>query len=547
MKKLIGVFWILEFVSALLIVSGIVTADFAYIFLFFLAFGIWKLSDLEALELYILSIPIFVALPSSSLSDSMSVWRIALLVFILKIFLKRFDIWAIISKKDLDLAGRKQKLFDGFKIFIGEIRSSNYYGIALPVALFGIVSLFSLLFAQSVGAGIKKLIFLGSIFLLFGIVRFAVRSKDDAMRIMKSIFVSAVFILLVGYGQFAATFFVNLSDFWGIWDNYVINAFYGQKMMTLLSYSNTWFSYYDPKGEIPPTLRMFSVMPDSHSFSMLMILFAPLALFYFYSCIKKSDKAKYVLIFALMILAIFFSGSRGAWVGWLGAVIASLYFYFREKLPEKLRIFKAENIAEHRKIYKMVLISVMSFIVLFPVSNFVLSSNQDSQLIREGKMAGQERFALLKRTWSISDMDETSNKGRMEIWRDSAISIMKHPITGIGMGNFPLALSEKISTSKMGASAHNIYLDVAVETGIFGVMIFLYLLRKICEKLFHLSQKFKEEKFRLLALSFLVYFIWICAYGFFDVVILNDKVLMFIVLILAVLYKVEDLEITNNL
>lgn len=130
----------------------------------------------------------------------------------------------------------------------------------------------------------------------------------------------------------------------------------------------------------------------------------------------------------------------------------------------------------------------------------------------------------------------------MEIWRDSAFSITKHPVLGIGIGNFPLALSEKIGTAKLGASAHNIYLDIAVEMGLFGAAIFLWLLYRIFEKLFLLSRKFKEEKFRLLAFSFLVYFIWIFTYGFFDVVILNDKVLTFVVIVLAVLYKMEDLE-----
>jgi O-antigen ligase len=259
---------------------------------------------------------------------------------------------------------------------------------------------------------------------------------------------------------------------------------------------------------------------------------------------NKSYKTKYFAVLALMFLAIYFSGSRGAWVGWLGALTAAIYLYLNGKMPRRIRIVQAEDYARLKGIYKKALGAMLIFVVIIPVASLVFSLNQDSQLIREGRMLSeaQKKNALLQRTWSISDMDETSNKGRMEIWHDSAVSVRRHPLLGIGIGNFPFALEEKITTSKMGASAHNIYLDVAVEMGLIGALIFIWMSWKIAEKLFLLSRKFKEEKYRLLALSTLLSFVWICTYGLFDVVIFNDKVLMFIVIVLAVLYRLEDLE-----
>jgi len=239
---------------------------------------------------------------------------------------------------------------------------------------------------------------------------------------------------------------------------------------------------------------------------------------------------------------LWFSVSRGAWVGWLGALASAAYFAVYAKVPEKIRIFKKEHVSGGGKIYKAILLAALSFVVMFPVSNLVLSENQDVQLIREGKLAGLEKYALLKRTWSISDMDETSNKGRLEIWRDSAVSFSRHPLTGIGIGNFPLALSEKVTNARIGASAHNIYLDIAVEMGIFGLLLFLLMLFGICRQLFRLSQKLADGNMRLLAGAFLVSFVWTLTYGFFDVVILNDKVLMFMVILLALLYRSETIE-----
>lgn len=542
MTKLLKITAAAEFILAMLIISETLPAAFAYVSLAILLAGIWKLSSIEALQLYILSIPILISLPANSLSEAMSIWRIALLLFVLRVFLEKFEIRRIFLQKGLKFSEKAGKVKDEIAAFVREVRASNYYKTLIPAIIFMAIGAFSLLFAQSIGAGIKKMIFLGSVASLFSIVYFAAGSRGDVMKILKTVFISAIFILLVGYLQLAATFFMTLSDFWGIWDNFVIKPFYGERMMILLSYSNTWFSYYG-SDEVPATLRMFSVMPDSHSFSMLMILFAPLALFYSYGAVRKSDKVKYFALFAFMLLAIFFSGSRGAWVGWIGAISSALYFYLLPKFPKKMRpkAFLLGEIANHRKTYKTVFLSVLFFVALFPVTSYVLNVNQDVQLIREGKLAGQEKFALLKRTWSISDMDETSNKGRMEIWKDSIASIAKHPVTGIGLGNFPLALSEKISTSKMGASAHNVYLDIAVEMGLFALLAFLLLLWRICVKLFSLSQKFHDGRFRLLAASSLVHFIWISTYGFFDVVIFNDKVFMFTVIIMALLYKMEDI------
>lgn len=543
MKNPIKILWLAEFILALFIISGIADATMAYISLFVLLVGIWKLSNLDALRFYIYSIPIFVSLPPNAFSEAMSVWRFALLFFIIKIFLEKFEILHTLGDRGLTFADKKNEVLDRFGDFASDIKTSNYYRLFKPTLLFGVVGILSLIFAQSLGAGIKKMIFLGSVFLLFGIVSFAAQKKEDAEKILKAVFVSGSGIMIVGYLQLTSTFFVFLSDFWGFWDNYVIRAFYGEQTMNLLSYSNTWFSYYDDKGEIPPTLRMFSMMPDSHSFSLLMVLFTPLALFYAYSAVNKSAKRKYLAVLALMLLAVFFSGSRGAWVGWLGAVAVSMYFYFAPHIPRVLKVIPVKDYAEYKNTYKRVLMSVMLFVVLIPLASLTLNINQDSQLIREGRALSSDRKnALLQRTWSISDMDETSNKGRMEIWRDSVVSVTKNPVLGIGIGNFPFALSEKLSAAKKGASAHNIYLDVAVEMGLVGMAIFIWLLWSICEKLFHLSRKFKEEKFRLLAFAFLTYFIWIFTYGFFDVVIFNDKVLMFFVIILASLYKLEDVE-----
>jgi hypothetical protein len=546
MKTKIGLFLGLEAFVVLMMILNVVPQSCAYLVLLILLLAILKLSDLDFLKLYIVSIPFFVVLPPSFASDAMSVWRIVLLFWFLKIFLVRFKIGEIFFKRGESWSQKKQTVVSELSNYIHNLKKSNYYHILILALALCAISLFSLLFAQSVGVGIKEIIFVASIFLLFPILLFSVKNRADLNEVIKHLFFSSLTIIFFGYFQFILTFFITLSDFWGFWYTYFIKAFYGEKMMILLSYSNTWFSYYEGTN-LPPTLRMFSVMPDSHSFAMLMILFSPIVIFYYASQKEKGKRLLFVFVFALFLLAIFFSGSRGAWAGWVIALVSSAFLYRFRKRIASLRLIQIDHTTVHKKHYKTVIASLVLFLALFPVSSVALQKSQEVQMIMEGMSLDDDRkSALLRRTWSTYDFSETSNKKRMQIWKESVSSVASHPLTGVGLGNFPVALGESVETSKMGSSAHNIYLDIAVEVGLFGLLVFLLLILEIMRKLFQMSHRLKKYSLRLFAASFLIYFIWIMAYGLVDVVLLNDKVLMFMVIMLAIFYKIDALEDGRN-
>lgn len=530
--------WWVEFVLALLIIGGVMDALAGLISIFVLCFGIWKLSSVGALRLYIYSIPIFVALPDNSLSSSMSIWRVVLLFMILKIFIRKFEVDKIVRNPHLTWRDKRRELVKKIGIFREEILFSNYYALLKATVVFLLVSGVSLMVAASPAWGVKKIIFLVSIFMLFGVVRYAVRNQGDAAKILRAVFVSLSAIVAVGYAQLILTFFIRLYDFWHGWNNAVVNAFYGRAMRNLLSYSNTWFSYYGSM-EIPPTLRMFSVMPDSHSFATLVILTMPLALHYAFISRGKWLGRKYVGWFAILMLAVWLSGSRGAWTGWVVAVAAGLYLFLYPRLPAFLRTLKSYR--EDNPLYRQLIIALLAFVLVFPVSGSLLRETQKAQVRLDAnlKLGGS---AILMRTLSISDPDETSNKGRLEIWQYSVESVYRHPILGIGVGNFPFALEEKITAAKKGASAHNLYLDILVETGILGLGAFLWMVTIILRKFFVLSQNFQQPKWRVLTLGYFIALVWIFAYGFVDVVILNDKVLTFLVIIISLIYAREHLE-----
>ena len=105
----------------------------------------------------------------------------------------------------------------------------------------------------------------------------------------------------------------------------------------------------------------------------------------------------------------------------------------------------------------------------------------------------------------------------------------------MGIGNYPVVLNEDISAAKKGASAHNLYLDIASEMGLLGLAAFLLIILSIFKKI---RKEIISNK--LYAICFLFFFIWILIYNLFDVVLLNDKVLLSFMITAGLLYKDEQ-------
>ncbi len=600
-----------EIILVLAMIAGIAPQEFSYLILVLLVISFIKLSLLDSLKLFILSVPFFTALPANAFSDSMSAWRVLIVVLFLKASWGGYKFCH--SDKNCHIAGSKLylepectngKLFGQNKVackcikvrsitanqhrFSGlwsqlmsalrlhslEARTmepadkpANYHKLFLLTGLFFTIAILSLISAQSLGAGVKKLLFFANIFLLFPIIIRAIKKESDLREILKAVFCSSAIIVSIGYFQFLSTFIITLSQFWDFWADNVIKVFYGQNLSRLLSYSNTWFSYY---GALPPTLRMFSVMPDSHSFAMLVTISMPaiLSLLFYYGRGRRKKYLSIVLIFFL--LAIYLSGSRGVWVGSVFALMAGVYLFLSSSLKarnspqsseERLRLgeirlmisefikllkskvgFKINEENNSKHYSKLIAFSVVLFFVLMPVSSLILRQNQETQIIKSGINLSTEersRLSMFERAFSISDFSETSNMGRLQIWQETLLSIGSHPFLGVGFGNFNYVLDQNESALKKGSSAHSIYLDIASEIGIFGLMVFLFLLAFILESAYHLYFRLQKKYLKIFAGSFFVYFFWVCAYSIFDVVIFNDKVLMIITIMIGLLFSLN--------
>ena len=524
-----------EILGVIFLVLGVFPREVALfllgIFVFFILFSPLK----QGLLFTAFSIPLFTAVPLSESFDEMAAWRIVVTILFLK--------------AALNLSGsRSVARADGLRRFvIGTIRTWRYFVVQLLktrigvfVCLFFLTATLSLFVATDPIFGIRKLAYLANALGLFFVVWMIAKTKKDFLDIVQYTFGGVIAVLLVGYAQFIAVHFAPLHAFWQWWASHVIPVFYGANLSHLLSYSNTWFSYYE---EAEATLRVFSIFPDSHSFALSMVLALPVALTFF-AMSESRHEARFLFgaFVFLALLAVVFSGTRGVWVGAVPVffVVALVFLIqnsaFRKNFPIVTsiitRVITPKLDGFRRNTTKTCVLVFFVFALLFPVASQI---QKISQWRQGGEISDTTTFS---RIYTSFRTEELSNKGRIQIWKSTLESVVKHPFLGVGIGNYPVVLSESISATKEGASAHSLYLDFVAEIGVFGGIVVLLIFLEIFRKAIRVFIQGEDLFFIVFSGFFAVFLLWVMAYSAVDVVLLNDKVLLLFVTLLGLLYAI---------
>ena len=443
----------------------------------------------ESLLLLILSIPFYVVLPNTQF-DSLSMWRV--------LFAFLFFMWLVRDKKLMI----KQ---------INFLPWDKYLGWYVLVGL-----IITLLFGSFRIQGIKEILFLVNIYLFYIVLINTLKSKVQIFELIRYVIWSLTIIVTLGFTQLIGTFLTSLDVFWVYWAENVTKLYYGNSFASVALYSNSWFSYSGGRE-----LRMFSIMPDSQSFAYICMIGLCVGTALTRSVFKHIRKWLWSGI-RFAALGLILSGTRAVWVGMLAPFFAVSIGY-------------AKNIQKH--LAKKYLWPFLIIFILFGISPFI---NKGLGYLRVSGF--QENF--LDRAKSIYDVNDISNRGRIAIWKGSAEFALTHPL-GVGFANFIVSLDPNIKSKtyeqvsneindrynlpKKYISAHNLYLQVLVETGWVGFVIFCMFWVTIIRYLWNFIRHYEKTE------DFLVYFVaqglvmvlWILAAAFFDVTLLNDKVLMF--------------------
>lgn len=443
----------------------------------------------ESLLLLVLSIPFFVVIPNSRF-DTLSMWRVLYAVL--------FVVWL----------GREKKFKLNNIIFLPWDKYLAWFaGLGLLLAfIFGTFRLEAL----------KQVLFWVNIYFFYVVLINTLKSKQQIFEFIRYTIWSLAIIVTLGFTQLFGTFLTNLDVFWVYWANNITKLYYGQNFSVVALYSNSWFSYYGGRD-----LRMFSIMPDSQSFAYICIISLCMGTALTRSVFTHVKKWLWSGV-RFAGLALILSGTRAAWVGMIlpfGAVVAAYATNFQKHLAKKY-------------LWPFVII-----FILFIISPFI---NKALGYLRVEKF--QENF--LVRAQSIYNLKETSNRGRIEMWQNSSWYFLNHP-WGVGFSNFIISfnnINQGQDFNEVGnkvnsvynlpakyISAHSLYLQVLVETGLVGFLLFSLFWLTVLQYFWRFIRHYAKTE------DFLVYFVaqaflmvlWILTAATFDITLLNDKVLMY--------------------
>lgn len=444
----------------------------------------------EGTVLFIRSIPLFIAIPISENYDNLNTWRILSII----LFLKLAHITGL-------------KYFLKIKDFSKPVK--------FLMTIFGIAIL-SVLPAEDKIAAVTRIIFFAN-FSLFGIVVYELSKKNIqfSKRLVSNIVIPTAIVIIVGFIQVASTYFIDIYQFMRIWGEGIqLNQFGRLWSEIAVRLGNTWFAYYGDQL----SLRVFSLFPDSHSFPQFLLLGLPSI--FAVSLLKVVSQKKSLADFmktrasmsvlwipAAFLMAIL-SGTRGIWAASLGVliIIAAVIYWLRWiKSDEKVKA-----------IFKYIALYMLSFFMLFSVAYPIFVSPQF--LLSKGD------FDLFReRIKSIIDFGETSNSQRIEIWKASLESIKEKPLLGVGIGNFPVVLEQRVFLARAGSSAHNIYLHIASEIGIPALLLVIGFLWMVFKKACLNFIRSTDQFFMLYHGATIIFVPWVLIYSLTDIALLDER------------------------
>lgn len=220
--------------------------------------------------------------------------------------------------------------------------------------------------------------------------------------------------------------------------------------------------------EVAVTIQPFGSFVNRHNFAafIVMSLAIPLGLL-FTNAIENQKTLFYWTAIALMGIAIVMSGSRGGFV----ALLAMLIF---------LIIFSGKK-SSRRKPSKTILQIGLAGVLLAVIIGGAYFIGGDSGLSRIAE--------------SVSAKDPTSS--RTHIWNTTWQIIKSAPVFGVGWGAYGAAYPkfDTLNGMERVEQAHNDYLQIIADAGIFGVIIgafFLFALFREGFKQFNSHDKFRR-------------------------------------------------------
>lgn len=355
-----------------------------------------------------------------------------------------------------------------------------------PFKILGIVIFISWIYNLSIGKIKFKFDKLGLAILIFSIISlFSIIFSDYLSMSINS--VSTIFLFFILYLILMSSidnFSFIKKIFYTLTISGVISAFLG--IMQSFNFTSYGLGAVFMAESI---IRASGFIGDANDFGVFMISLLPFIFYFYFQEESKLRKVFLAVSFLIISSAIFLSVSRSVLLA--AVIIFPILFY--KKIKKKEVIFAI----------------IILIVILLYLSPAILSRFSSYTLER----GVNQRVLLLK---------------------DSLYVFQHHPLSGIGYGTIRNYIYLNFVT-------HNAYLQIAAETGIFGLLAFLAVLFISFKNLYLAKKKYFEEKYRerfliasSLQLALVAYVIIMFFLSFY-----YDKLLWLFIILTGVVYSLS--------
>lgn len=281
----------------------------------------------------------------------------------------------------------------------------------------------------------KILAFYGYIKFLLGVGLFwlVVSARYEKTKLLFSLFFGVVMQAMIGIWQF-----LSQSSFANKWLGMAMHSA-GEPGTSVVEFgTERWLRAYG--GFDHP-----NILGGVLAVSLLLVIILEIGNNFKLGKNKFWNDLSYYFFFIIFSFGLFVSFSRGAWIGFAIGILAIWFFSFIDKKQNYLKSLG--------KVFGL-------FVIIFFLASFMYKD------------------LLLTRLSVDTRLENKSNIERVASFKDAGNIIKTDWLFGSGIGNYGLALKESLANDKSSyfyQPAHNVFLLVWSEVGIFGLIFFFML------------------------------------------------------------------------
>lgn len=399
--------------------------------------------------------------------------------------------FALHPAEGVDLASMRVFAIGMFLWWCARSLSERRLALPRPLPFFLFLSFLiwasaSFLWADNVSWSLRKTAFLLSFFPLFLVASSFFRDAHLRKRVFQALVCGSSAAALLALLQFFSQFIFGVERTFSFWVRDTLPFFLGS------AFGEAVASYPSLLVNISgvTVMRASGLFPDPHMAAFFFGTTFFLALSFAWKSVG-AQRSRWLLCAAIIFMADLLTFSRG---GYIGLVFGSVAFFSP--------LF-SRYVAEKKQGVWIGLSSLIVIIVIFmsPVGTRLLSSFSQS---------------------------DGSNIERLRLWQEAGGSIALHPILGVGLGNYPLVVKPS-AVYREPIYAHNLFLDVTLETGLVGLFFFVAFLSL---GIISAWRGWRQERsvFSLAIFSSLIVF---SAHSFFETPIFSVHILPLFLLLMA--------------